>query len=203
MVNDKLTLPHPKRLGYGKTNDPQYCPYHQMISHPLNQCFIVSKKINEMWKNGLITFNKNYRSTSVNIVSCGQTFESPKKVTTSFKVIRRVQASRELVPYLTSDGQPMWVHLDLLKDEDWKIVKTKPMSKQHRQAKKHLYRLKQQEKAKNKQEIPEESETSSTVSLGQQKSSSPNLQNLWGSSPLVTLCHHNSETRLGRGHILL
>ena len=56
-----------------------------MISYPLNQCFVVRKKINDMWKNGVITFNKNYGSASVNIVACGQTSESPKKkITASF-----------------------------------------------------------------------------------------------------------------------
>ena len=42
LANDKLTLPDPKRLrDVSKTNNPRYCPYHQMISHPLNQCFVV------------------------------------------------------------------------------------------------------------------------------------------------------------------
>ncbi|KAJ8624406.1 hypothetical protein MRB53_032936 [Persea americana] len=37
LANGKLTLPDPKRPGeVGKTNDPRYCPYHQMVSHPLN-----------------------------------------------------------------------------------------------------------------------------------------------------------------------
>ena len=56
-----------------------------MVSHPLNQCVIVREKINEMWKNGVITFDKNYGSASVNMLSYKQTSKSPKeKVTTSF-----------------------------------------------------------------------------------------------------------------------
>ncbi|WP_440998354.1 hypothetical protein, partial [Cysteiniphilum litorale] len=127
LANGKLTLPEPKRPGdVGKTNDPRYCPYHQMISHPLNQCFVVREKINEMWKNGVITFDKNYGSASVNMISCGQTQKSPKeKITTSFKVIKMAQTSEELVPYPTPDGQPIWVHPDLLEDENWEIVKKK------------------------------------------------------------------------------
>ena len=132
MENDKLTLLEPKRPGdVGKTNDPRYCPYHQMVSHPLNQCFVVREKINEMWKNGVITFDKDYGSASVNMVTCGQTSKSPKKkITTSFKVINKIQASEELVPYPTSDGQPIWVHPDLLEDENWEVVKTKPTAQQ-------------------------------------------------------------------------
>ena len=128
MTNDKLTLPEPKRPGdIGKTKDPWYCPYHQMISHPLNQCFVVREKINEIWKNGVITFDKDYGSASVNMVSCGQASKSPvKKVTTSFKVINKIQASEKLVPYPSPDGQPIWVHPDLLEDENWEVVKIKP-----------------------------------------------------------------------------
>ena len=49
LANDKLTLPDPKRPGdVGKTNDPRYYPYHQMVSLLLNQCFIVRERINEM-----------------------------------------------------------------------------------------------------------------------------------------------------------
>ncbi|KAJ8615024.1 hypothetical protein MRB53_034396 [Persea americana] len=132
LANGKLTLPDPKRPGdVGKTNDPRYCPYHQMVSHPLNQCFVVREKINEMWKNGVITFDKNYGSASVNMVSYGQTSKSPtEKVTTSFK---------------------------------------------RRQAKRQLRKLKQQEKAQTKQEVPEKAETSSTASLGPTEGSLPKV----------------------------
>ncbi|XXG42025.1 hypothetical protein AAC387_Pa01g2379 [Persea americana] len=118
--NGKLTLPDPKRpRDVGKTNDPRYCPYHQMVSHPLNQCFVVREKINEIWKNKVITFDKNYRSASVNMVSYGQTSKSPKeKITTSFKVIKMTQTSQGLVPFPTPEGQPIWVHPDLLEDEN-------------------------------------------------------------------------------------
>ena len=91
VANGKLTLPDLKSPGdVGKTNNSRYCPYHQMILHPLNQYFIVREKINELWKNRVITFDKNYGSASVNIVSCGQTSNPlKKKLTTSFKVIKK------------------------------------------------------------------------------------------------------------------
>ena len=101
-----------------------------MVSHPLNQCFVMREKINGMWKNGVITFDKNYGSASVNMVSYGQTSKSPKEITTSFKVIKMTQTSQELASYPTPDGQPIWVHPDLLEDENWEIVKTKPTVQQ-------------------------------------------------------------------------
>ncbi|MBY3556054.1 hypothetical protein HGI15_22220, partial [Modestobacter lapidis] len=96
-----------------------------------------------------------------------------EKITTSFKVIKMAQTSEEFVPYPTSDGQPIWVHPDLLEDENWEIVKTKPTAQQRRQARRQLCKLKQQEKAQPKQEVPEKAETSSTASLGATEESFP------------------------------
>ena len=77
-----------------------------------------------------------------------------------------VQTSQELVPYPTQDGQPIWVHPDLLEDENWEIVKTKPTARQRRQARRQLHKLKQHEKPQPKQEVPKKAKTSSTSSLG-------------------------------------
>ncbi|KAJ8633017.1 hypothetical protein MRB53_026353 [Persea americana] len=175
LANGKLTVPDPKRSrDVGKTNDPRYCPYHQMVSRPLNQCIVVREKINKMWKNGVITFEKNYAPASVNMVSYGQTSKSPKKkISTSFKVIKVTQTSQELVPYPTPDGQPICVHPDLLEDESWEIVKTKPTAQQRKQARRQLQKLKQQEKAQPKQEVIEKAETSSTTSLRATEESVP------------------------------
>jgi len=85
------------------------------------------------------------------MVSYGQTSKSSKgKVTTSFNVIKMTQMSQELVSYPTPEGQPIWVHPNLLEDENWEIVKTKPTAQQRRQAKRQLRKLKQQEKAQTK-----------------------------------------------------
>ena len=62
---------------------------------------------------------------------------------------------------------------DLLEDENWEIVKTKPTAQQRRQAKRQLRKLKQQEKAQTKQEVPEKAETSSTASQGATEESLP------------------------------
>ncbi|XXG82708.1 hypothetical protein AAC387_Pa10g0606 [Persea americana] len=81
--------------------------------------------------------------------------------------------SQELVPYPTPEGQPIWVHPDLLEDENWEIVKTKPTTQQRSQAKRQLRKLKQQEKAQTKQEVPVKAETSSISSLGATEESLP------------------------------
>ncbi|XXG47305.1 hypothetical protein AAC387_Pa02g1971 [Persea americana] len=85
------------------------------------------------------------------------------------------QTSQELVPYPTPEGQPIWVHPNLLEDENWEIIKTKPTAQQQRQAKRQLRKLKQQEKAQTKQEVPEKAETSSTASLGATEGSLPKV----------------------------
>ena len=60
------------------------------------------------------------------------------------------QTSQELAPYPTPGGQPIWVHPDLLEDENWEIFKTKLTAQQRMQSRRNLRKLKQQEKAHKK-----------------------------------------------------
>ncbi|KAJ8620217.1 hypothetical protein MRB53_028746 [Persea americana] len=71
------------------------------------------------------------------------------------------------------EGQPIWVHPDLLEDENWEIVKTRLTAQLRRQAKRQLHSLKQQEKAQTRQGVPEKAETSFTASLGATEESLP------------------------------
>ncbi|NDV21062.1 hypothetical protein GO013_16770, partial [Pseudodesulfovibrio sp. JC047] len=58
-------------------------------------------------------------------------------------------------------------------DENWEVVKTKPTALQRRLARKHLLKLKRQEKTQPKQEVREKAESSSTASLGATETSLP------------------------------
>ncbi|PIN12542.1 hypothetical protein CDL12_14847 [Handroanthus impetiginosus] len=41
-----IKLPQPKRPEeVGKTNDPKYCKYHRVVSHPIEKCFVFKDKI--------------------------------------------------------------------------------------------------------------------------------------------------------------
>lgn len=47
LVELKLVeLPEMKRLDEaGKTDDPNYCKYHRLVSHPLEKCFVFKDKV--------------------------------------------------------------------------------------------------------------------------------------------------------------
>ncbi|GMY23898.1 ty3-gypsy retrotransposon protein [Fagus crenata] len=47
-----------------QTNDPKYCKYHCLISHPVEQCFVLKDKIMELARQGKITFDDDNVVTS-------------------------------------------------------------------------------------------------------------------------------------------
>ena len=55
LEHGKLELPSSKRPSQeGRMDDLNYCPYHQMIFHPLKECFILKEKIQDMLAKGVI-----------------------------------------------------------------------------------------------------------------------------------------------------
>ena len=49
LEHGKLELPSSKRPSQeGRMDDPNYCPSHRMISHPLKECFILKEKVQDM-----------------------------------------------------------------------------------------------------------------------------------------------------------
>lgn len=45
-----IALPEVKRPHkVGKTNDPKYCPYHCLIRHPINECFVLKDNFKNFW----------------------------------------------------------------------------------------------------------------------------------------------------------
>ncbi len=48
-----IELPEMKRLEEAnQTNDPKYCKYHHLISHPVERCFVLKDKIMELARPG-------------------------------------------------------------------------------------------------------------------------------------------------------
>ena len=43
---------HPEKMGY--VNDPNYCHYHRIVSHPMEKCFILKYLIMKLAKQGRI-----------------------------------------------------------------------------------------------------------------------------------------------------
>ncbi|KAL0366237.1 UNVERIFIED_CONTAM: hypothetical protein Sradi_3513800 [Sesamum radiatum] len=50
-----IELPESKRPDeVGRVNDPKYCKYHRVVSHPIERCFVVKEKIMALAKEGKI-----------------------------------------------------------------------------------------------------------------------------------------------------
>ncbi|PIN07544.1 hypothetical protein CDL12_19889 [Handroanthus impetiginosus] len=45
----------PKEVG--RTNDPKYCKYHRVVSHPIEKCFVFKDKVMALAKEGKIVLN--------------------------------------------------------------------------------------------------------------------------------------------------
>lgn len=69
-----IKLPEPKRPAeVDKTNDPQYCRYRRIVSHPLKDCSVLKNIIQEKINNHEIevdSSSKQQTATS-NIIECG------------------------------------------------------------------------------------------------------------------------------------
>ena len=40
-----------------RVNDPNYCKYHRLISHPVEKCFVLKDKIMELYNEGKVEFD--------------------------------------------------------------------------------------------------------------------------------------------------
>ncbi|OMO96004.1 hypothetical protein COLO4_15563 [Corchorus olitorius] len=49
-----IELPEMKRPEEsGKVDDPNYCKYHRLVSHPVGKCFVLKDKIMELHSEGI------------------------------------------------------------------------------------------------------------------------------------------------------
>ncbi|OMO93971.1 C2 calcium-dependent membrane targeting [Corchorus capsularis] len=54
-----IELPEMKRPEESdKVDDPNYCKYHRLVSHPVEKCFVLKDKIMELHREGLIEFEE-------------------------------------------------------------------------------------------------------------------------------------------------
>ncbi|PIN05644.1 hypothetical protein CDL12_21814 [Handroanthus impetiginosus] len=79
-----IELPQPKRQEeVGKTNDPKYCKYLQVVSHPIEKCFVFKDKIMALAKDKKIVLNTEdeplkHEVKTAYIISCEE--KSPRSV---------------------------------------------------------------------------------------------------------------------------
>lgn len=59
-MNNGLRLPESKRPGdMEKSDDPNFCPYHRLLGHPIEDCWVFKDWVERKYKAGEITLSKN------------------------------------------------------------------------------------------------------------------------------------------------
>ncbi|GKV35504.1 hypothetical protein SLEP1_g43762 [Rubroshorea leprosula] len=63
-----IELPAPKRPEeVGRVNDPKYCKYHRIVSHPIGKCFVLKDMIVRLEKEGKIQLESEEGSVATNV----------------------------------------------------------------------------------------------------------------------------------------
>ncbi|KAM1447928.1 hypothetical protein ACFXTO_006967 [Malus domestica] len=53
---------HPE--GMNRVNDPMYCKYHRIVSHPISKCFILKELIMKLAQQGQIEFDLEHTTVT-------------------------------------------------------------------------------------------------------------------------------------------
>ena len=124
---------HPNEVG--QTNDPNYCLFHRMVHHPTYKCFVLKDKIQVLVDAGVLTLKSKQKKVTTNMVTLefgktpkvtvpDGTFQSPHHGWRKHSSAK-TQKNKGLVPLTLETGEIMWIHPDLVQDEQWDSKKGK------------------------------------------------------------------------------
>ncbi|OMO94186.1 hypothetical protein CCACVL1_06118 [Corchorus capsularis] len=130
-----------------KVDDPNYCKYHRLVSHPIEKCFVLKDKIMELHREGLIEFEGEVASS--NVASVTKVTPEPATLTVgikfgSFDPIMLPLASAKLVISQPTGGNHSSKTNEDEDIEGWTLVTRHRAKKNHS---KHVRVLKAQKKA--------------------------------------------------------
>ena len=66
-----------------RVNDPNYCKYHRLISHPVEKCFVLKDKIMKLHKEGKVEFVDE--TASSNLASITTAISQPNALVKTIK----------------------------------------------------------------------------------------------------------------------
>ena len=74
LKNNLIELPEMKRPEEeGRSDDPKYCKYHRLVSHPIQDCFVFKEKVMKLAREGKISLDEE--NANVNTISSGKNHE--------------------------------------------------------------------------------------------------------------------------------
>ena len=139
---NKLKLPEIRRPEeMGRINDPNYCLFHRMVHHFTSRCFVLEDKIQAA---GVLTLKSEQKKANANMVTLNfGTFLKttvqdgltpvPKARLNVVNPMTEKQKAKGLIPLTTKSGEIMWVHPNIVEDEQWESSKPKLKAQAQRQ----------------------------------------------------------------------
>ena len=140
-----IELPEVKRPDEAnQVENPNYCKYHRLISHPVEKCFVLKDKIMRLHKNGNIVFDDEVAASNITtMVNLGPCQSLPIISFGSFEPIEfgvilptSFTASSSQTSYITLAPQVDNLKPDSSKnydDEGWTLVTHRRGRKKHMQ----------------------------------------------------------------------
>ena len=126
----KIKLPESRRPeDAAKTEDPNYFMYHRMVHHPTTSCYILKDKIQALLEAGVMKLQPEQKTVTTNMVTMRFGKDLPEVVVidgvmpiprATMRIVNndpRHQKEKGMVQFTTPSGQTLWVHPDLLEDE--------------------------------------------------------------------------------------
>ena len=122
----------------GKTDDPNYCLCHRMLGYPTKSCYIFNDVLQALIDAEVLKLRPEQKKVISNIITTtplqfGQDLPPvptgvvpiPKGELRVINTDPTTKKEKGLVPILTSQGGVMWVHPNLIEDQQQTIVTNK------------------------------------------------------------------------------
>ena len=107
-----------------------------MVHHPTSRCFVLKDKIQALVDVGVLTLKSEQKTVTTNMVTFN--FGTFPKMTVQNRLVpvhkarldvinpmAEKQKAKGLIPITTKYGEIMWVHPDIIQDEQWETSKPK------------------------------------------------------------------------------
>jgi len=107
-----------------------------MVHHPTSRCYVLKDKIKALIDVRVLTLKSEQKKVTANVVTLNfrifpkVTIQNglvpiPKARLDIINPIAEQQEAKGLIPITTKYGEIMWVHQDIIKDEQWETNKPK------------------------------------------------------------------------------
>jgi len=108
----------------GNTDNPNYCLYHKMLGHPTKSCYVFKDILQVLINAEVLKLRPEQKKVTTNMTSFLQVWvqppqssSHPERGTKGAQYRSTHQREKVFVPISTPQGEIMWVHPDLMEDQ--------------------------------------------------------------------------------------